>query len=147
MINSQQNRVDILQDRFGLKVASCLTATTSDLPYDIAERLRAAREQAVSQRRIASARTVSSVVSLGRSAALTADSDEGLSWWARIGTAIPLLVLLVGLIAIHTVQSDNRAQELAEVDAALLTDVLPPAAFADPGFVQFLKANLQARAS
>ena len=31
--------------------------------------------------------------------------------------------------------------ELAEVDAALLTDALPPAAYADPGFLQFLKGN------
>ncbi|MBC7611256.1 MAG: DUF3619 family protein, partial [Polaromonas sp.] len=28
-----------------------------------------------------------------------------------------------------------------EVDAALLTDELPPAAFSDPGFVQFLKVT------
>ena len=142
MINSQQNRVDILQDRFALKLASCLTAGTADMPYDISERLRAAREQAVAQRKISHVRTASTVVNSGRSAALTADVDDGLSWWARIGTAIPLLVLVVGLVAIQVVQSDNRAQEIAEVDAALLTDVLPPAAFADPGFVQFLKANL-----
>jgi len=32
--------------------------------------------------------------------------------------------------------------ELAEVDVALLTDVLPPAAFADPGFIEFLKSEL-----
>ena len=31
--------------------------------------------------------------------------------------------------------------EVAEVDAALLTDDLPPAAFSDPGFVQFLKTT------
>jgi hypothetical protein len=31
---------------------------------------------------------------------------------------------------------------LAEVDVALLTDELPPAAFADPGFLQFLKTDL-----
>ena len=30
---------------------------------------------------------------------------------------------------------------MAEVDAALLTDDLPPAAYADPGFVQFLKTS------
>jgi hypothetical protein len=28
---------------------------------------------------------------------------------------------------------------LAEVDSALLIDDLPPAAYADPGFLQFLK--------
>jgi len=45
------------------------------------------------------------------------------------------------LLVINSIQNDNRAQELAEVDVALLTDELPPDAFADPGFVQFLKAT------
>jgi Protein of unknown function (DUF3619) len=40
------------------------------------------------------------------------------------------------------VQSDQRAQYLAEVDAAMLTDYLPPAAYADPGFVQFLNTDM-----
>jgi hypothetical protein len=39
-------------------------------------------------------------------------------------------------------QNEDRARELAEVDVALLTDDLPPAAFSDPGFLQFLKTDL-----
>jgi hypothetical protein len=39
------------------------------------------------------------------------------------------------------VQKEDRANELAEVDTALLTDDLPPSAYADPGFVQFLRAG------
>jgi hypothetical protein len=50
MTNSLQNRADILQERFALKAASYLTAGTADLPYEISERLRAARAQAVSKR-------------------------------------------------------------------------------------------------
>jgi hypothetical protein len=39
-------------------------------------------------------------------------------------------------------QLDRRgASELAEVDVALLTDELPPAAFADSGFLQFLQSD------
>ncbi len=34
--------------------------------------------------------------------------------------------------------------EVAEVDAALLTDDLPPSAYADPGFLQYLKTTAQA---
>ena len=51
----------------------------------------------------------------------------------------PLVVLAAGLIVINTVQNERRASEVAEVDAALLTDDLPPSAYADPGFGQFLK--------
>jgi hypothetical protein len=53
MTNSLQKRADILQDRFGLKTASYLSAGAADLPYDISERLRAARVQAVSSRKVA----------------------------------------------------------------------------------------------
>lgn len=141
MTNSLQNRADILQDRFALKAASYLTASTADLPYDISERLRAARVQAISKRKITKTQTAGSVVNAGGSAALNWGSDDGLGWWSRIGSVVPLIALVVGLLVINSIQNDNRAQELAEVDVALLTDDLPPAAFADPGFLQFLKAN------
>jgi len=141
MTNSLQKKAEILQDRFGLKTASYLSADAADLPYNISERLRAARVQAISKRKIAKVETSASVVNSGGSAALTWGSDDGLSWWARIGSVVPLIALVVGLLAINSIQNDKRAQEVAEVDVALLTDELPPAAFADPGFVQFLKAT------
>ena len=141
MTNSLQNRSDILQDRFALKAASYLSAGTSDLPYDISERLRAARVQAVSKRKIAKTQTASSVVSSSHGAALTWGGEDGMSLWSRIGSVVPLIALVVGLLAINSIQNDNRAREVAEVDAALLTDELPPSAFSDPGFVQFLKVT------
>ena len=51
------------------------------------------------------------------------------------------MALVVGLVVINTAQDESSANDLAEVDAALLTDDLPPAAYADPGFVQFLKTS------
>ena len=141
MTNSLQNRSDILQDRFALKATSYLSAGTADLPYDISERLRAARVQAVSKRKMAQSQTATSVVNTGGSAALAWGGDEGLSGWSRIALVFPLIALVVGLLTINAIQIDNRAQEVAEVDAALLIDELPPAAFADPGFVQFLKST------
>lgn len=141
MTNSLQKRAASLQDRYGLKTASYLSAGAANVSHDISERLRAARFQAVSKRKIAKIQTSGSVVNAGGSAALTWGSDDGLSWWARIGSVVPLIALVVGLLAINSIQSDNRDQEVAEVDVALLTDELPPAAFADPGFIQFLKAT------
>lgn len=143
MTNSLKNRSEILQDRFALKTTSYLSAGMADLPYDISERLRAARTQAVAQRKIAKVPVAASVSQNGASASLTLGSGfgDGLGWWARVGSLVPLITLVFGLLVINSVQSDNRAQELAEVDAALLIDALPPAAFADPGFVQFLKST------
>ncbi len=147
MTHSLQKQVDVLQDRFGLKTAAHLSAGAASLPYDVSERLRAARFQALAQRKIARTETVSSVAGSGNAASLTWGADEGVSWWARVGSVAPLIALVVGLLAIDAIQNDNRAQEVAEVDVALLTDDLPPAAFADPGFVQFLKTARPAPAA
>jgi hypothetical protein len=140
MSNSQNYQDQLLQERFALKVAARLSDATEALPHDISERLRAARVQALSLRKATQARTASSVVMSGGAGALTFGQEET-GWWNRIASAIPLIALIVGLIAINMVQTDNRANELAEVDAALLTDDLPPAAYTDPGFLQFLKSN------
>ena len=56
--------------------------------------------------------------------------------------ALPVLALVIGLGAIQWIQQDNRTNELAAIDSALLTDELPPDAYADAGFVKFLKQGL-----
>jgi hypothetical protein len=129
-----------LQDRIGRQVAARLAAGAAELPYEISERLRAARVQAVARRKPAILQFAPSVAASGGAATLTF-GDEGMSLWGRIGSALPLVALVAGLVLIHTIQDDYRASEVAEVDAALLTDDLPPAAYADPGFVQFLKSG------
>jgi hypothetical protein len=140
MSNTQHYQNQLLQERFALKLAARLSETTEALPHDISERLRAARVQALGHRKAAQARTASTVVMSGGAAALTFGQEET-GWWSRIASALPLIALIAGLVAINMVQIDNRANELAEVDAALLTDDLPPAAYTDPGFLQFLKSD------
>lgn len=141
MNHSLQKRTEILQDRYGLKTASYLSAGAADLPYDISERLRAARAQAVAVRKVASVQTASVAAASGTGSVLTWGSGERFGLWYRIGSILPLVALVVGLLTINSLQTDNLVQELAEVDSALLTDDLPPDAFSDPGFVQFLKVS------
>ena len=139
MTNSHLYQNLVAQDRFGLQVAARLSDAADELPYDISERLRAARTRALSQRRSA-AQTASSVTRSGSAATLTFGTEH-LNWWDRVAAAAPLLALVLGLVAINVIQNDKRASEIAEIDAALLTDDLPPAAYADPGFTQFLKSR------
>lgn len=141
MTYSNQNRADILQDRFALQTVSFLSTGAANLPHDISERLRSARVQAVAKRKIAKTQPAGSAINMRGSAAMTWGTPDGLGWWGRVGSVMPLIALVVGMLTINSVQNDNRAQEVAEVDAALLTDDLPPAAFSDPGFVQFLRTN------
>jgi len=140
MTNSLQYQTEILQDRYGLKVASILTDASDNLSRDITERLRFARAQALARRKALKLETASSLLDLGTTVALGA-GDEHLTWWNRIGAALPLLALVLGLVAIHSALDDRSAREIAGIDAALLVDDLPPAAYADPGFSQFLKVS------
>lgn len=128
------------QDQFGRRVAARLDAGLADLPHDISERLRAARVQAVAQRKLALQPVPALAASTSGQATLGA-GDDRVPLWQRLASVLPLVALAAGLVAIHVVQNERRASEVAEVDAALLTDDLPPAAYADPGFVQFLKSE------
>jgi hypothetical protein len=127
-------------DRFGRRVAARLSAGTAELPYALRERLRAARMQALAQRKPARLAGAPAVYGQRGGVTLTV-GDDSPGLWTRIASALPLLALAAGLVLIYDVQSDRRAAEVAEVDAALLTDDLPPAAYADPGFVQFLRTG------
>ena len=138
MTNSHQYRAEVLQDRFGLKLAARLSSDALELPHDIGERLRVARMQALSRRKVSQPVGAGAVLWSG-GAAVLGFGDEGLSWWGRIASALALLVLAIGLVTINVVQNDNVAKEVAAIDAALLVDDLPPAAYVDPGFAQFIK--------
>lgn len=113
----------------------------SALPHDIEQRLRFARDRAVAEaaaqrRRLAVA---TGVVGLSHgTAALT-----GPAWWQRLASTLPLLVLVAGLLAIPQLKNAGQIDAAAEIDAILLADELPPAAYTDPGFAEFLKGPPQ----
>ncbi|HEX7867407.1 MAG TPA: DUF3619 family protein [Variovorax sp.] len=126
----------VAEDQFGQRLAARLSAGNRELPHDIGERLRVARAQAVAARKQPpQLRAAPVVMQSGHTLTM------GGSWWTRIGSVVPLIALVAGLITISVMQDDDRASELAEVDSALLTGDLPPAAYTDPGFAQFLKAD------
>jgi Protein of unknown function (DUF3619) len=138
MTNANAHHLDALADRFGLKVAARLNE--QDLPHDISERLRVARAQALARMPKVRTQTVKSASMSGGAAVLGGgSSDDGLNWWLRIGSIVPLLALVAGLVAVGVITDNDNAREVAEIDVQLLTDELPPDAHTDPGFAQFLK--------
>ena len=126
-------------DQFGRAVAARLSASTDEMPYEVRERLRAVRVRALEARKKPAIAPVMVGHRAGAATLAFGDGKPGL--FTRIASILPLVLLAAGLVMIHTFQSERRASELAEVDAALLTDDLPPAAYADPGFVQYLKST------
>ena len=131
---------DGLEARFGVRVASMLGERARSTAPDISERLRFAREQALSRAQAArrvQAAAAPVVVGRGRAAVLA----NPLGWWFKLGSAAPLALLVLGLAGIAHVHDKAQIAAVAEVDAALLADDLPPAAYTDPGFAEYLKTN------
>lgn len=128
------------QDRFALKLTSRLSDSADALPHNISERLRTARMQALGVHKQAKLVTSLQVLSNGMTATLSL-GGSGSELWRRAASLLPLLALVAGLFAIQYLGSDERARDMADLDSALLTDDLPPAAYTDPGFAQFLKSR------
>jgi hypothetical protein len=151
-VSAPSSDLDARLARFGQRVAASLNERSADLPHDVTERLRFAREQALARAAEArAARTVAataspSVVQMGAVLATSGgpglpgaggQSNNGL--WAKLISMLPLLALLAGLLLMHQGQLHEQIVAAAEVDTALLSDNLPPAAFSDPGFAEYLR--------
>jgi Protein of unknown function (DUF3619) len=133
------------EDLLARRLAMALSAASARVPDDIQQRLQFGRQQALAgaaQRRrvLASER---SVATGGSGSALVMAGGPGSGgWWQRLGTAIPLIVLVVGLYGIDQWQLRESVLAAADVDALLLADDLPPVAYTDPGFGEFLHTTV-----
>jgi hypothetical protein len=125
------------EQEFGARVIAGLGGGSPVVDAHIERRLSAARWQAVEAaqrvRRLKALEARASLVSYGSAAGLT-------PWWARLAAFMPVVALTLGLICIDRFSLTQRIEAAAEVDAALLSGDLPPAAYADPGFAEFLKS-------
>jgi uncharacterized SAM-dependent methyltransferase len=126
-------------DRLGLELARMLNDSASALPADITERLRAARMQALAAQ---NTQMAPQVVAAGHSLILSDPPGQSSRLWRMLASLLPLLALMAGLMALQISHKEQIVQELAEIDAALLVDDLPPAAYTDPGFMQYLRHTL-----
>lgn len=127
---------DALESRFALRLTARLSERTLDIGPDIGERLRVSRERAIDRARQVRASEAAQSRS-GFTAAGAAILGGG--WWTKLGIVLPLVALLAGLVLIQQSHLDEQISAAAEIDAALLADDVPPDAYSDPGFVEFLK--------
>lgn len=141
----------LANEQFAHKLTAHLSMGEAALPYVVTERLRASREQALAQRKrpasVLALRPEVPAALLGMQSDHTAllgaggSQDNTPLWVRRLLTALPL-VALVGALAFINADQDSRATvDVAELDAALLTSELPPAAYTDAGFLQFLQTS------
>lgn len=137
---STPTALDVLQTRFALRVTARLNEGSQRLEPDITERLRFAREQALARARVVRQARMS--VPVIRTAGTVArPARTGSNWWLKLAATLPVIALVAGLILIQDSQTDTQIAAAAEVDTALLSDDLPPDAYRDAGFAEFLKVS------
>lgn len=134
---------EAFEARFALRATAHLTAQADALPNDISERLRIARENAVRRARATRVEVAPQVAVSRSGATLTwpgTPRGGGSGWWVKLAALLPFVALLAGLMLIQDWHGSNQVSAAAEIDASLLADDLPPSAYSDPGFLEFLKS-------
>lgn len=118
---------------FAYKVRHALNQHLDQLPASTVERLACARNMAISRKKAQAPARVAQ-----RAFADNIASVFTFSWLGRVGVAIPLLALVAGLAGVYQYEQEQRIAEIAELDAAVLSDELPLTAYLDHGFNAYL---------
>jgi hypothetical protein len=118
---------------FANKIRKLLNSDLT-LKSDHAERLRAAREQALAHQR-----TAQPALAMAFSDRVTAVLGGGPGFVSQM--AMAALFLIVGLVGITYWNNTQRVTDIEEIDAALLTSDLPIDAYLDKGFDAWLKRS------
>lgn len=125
---------------FAYKVRRAMTESTEQIPETTLERLKAARELALScQKQAAPSKALAfgGILAGSNGASFSQKSSEQ-SWFRKIWIILPLLVFALGLYGIYEHEQEQQINDLAEIDAAVLVDELPPDAYLDNGFNAYL---------
>jgi hypothetical protein len=128
------------------KIRHALNQNLENLPASTTDRLAAARAAALARKR-ADAPRAAPVQQAQRKPVREPRFDLrsalALPWAMRAAVAAPLLAMVVGLVGVYQNEREQRTAELAELDAAVLSDDLPLTAYTDHGFNAYLAQQQQ----
>jgi len=119
---------------FTRRIRSHLDQSTQ-LDPAIADKLRAARELALSRQRPEPA----PVLAWADNVFGNGEGWRGVGWQIGARVLLPAAVLIVAVAGIYNWQEKQRLAEIVELDSQLLTDDLPIDAYLDRGFENWLK--------
>jgi hypothetical protein len=126
---------------FAYRVRHALNEKLDDLPASTTNRLAAARQAAMARKK------PHAEVRVVRTATVTATAGGGgrlsapLGWISRFAVVLPLLMIVGGMVGVYQYEQQQSIAELAELDAAVLTDELPLSAYLDNGFNAYLETR------
>jgi hypothetical protein len=126
------------ENEFGYRVRQALNEGAAQLDYKTAYRLEQARRKALVAHRAETAPAWRPALA-GAGAPWT--DEPGPSWGQRLGLAAPLLAIVVGFVAIYQWQYEQRINQMADIDFAVLLDEAPIDAYADKGFGALLQTG------
>ncbi|KQV45171.1 DUF3619 family protein [Massilia sp. Root335] len=123
------------------KIRHALNENLDNLPASTTDRLAAARAQALARKKAdAPARARAP-----QRAAFDLGALFSMQWVARAAVVAPLLAMVAGMVGVYQYEREQRVAELAELDAAVLSDDLPLTAYTDHGFNAYLAQQQQAQ--
>jgi hypothetical protein len=123
------------------KIRHALNDNLDNLPASTTDRLAAARAQALARKKAdAPVRAASQ-----RRAAFDLGSLFSMQWVARAAVVAPLLAMVAGMVGVYQYEREQHVAEVAELDAAVLSDDLPLTAYTDHGFNAYLAQQQQAQ--
>ena len=120
------------EDELGAGIAKVLEEGTQALAPEQRERLAAARRKALSQHQRAKTAPAWVPAWAGPLSDFTEQSVLGVRY------LIPFAALLLGLLGVVYVHTGTVSSDIADIDAALLTDELPINAFLDTSLDSWL---------
>jgi hypothetical protein len=121
-------RKDQYESDFAGRVRDLLNASTENLDQGVAVRLYESRCDALRHQ-------AAPVTALGLAGFGQFVSDSLHSHYRGI---LAFVALAIGAVGVQVWQNDRDATELAEIDSALLSDEVPPSAYTDQGFMEWL---------
>ena len=126
------------EERYASRVRQALNHGLKDIPPASARRLEAARHLALSRQKQPAPRLVLANSDLPRFHFNFASDNRYLR------QILAIFALLLGMWISFYMDSNKYISEIEEVDSALLSDDLPPEAFLDNDFFEWLKDDTSA---
>jgi hypothetical protein len=126
------------------KIRHALNETLDELPASTTDRLAAARAQALARKKADVPRVAQTVRQAQlQTAGFDLRSLFSTQWAMRAAVVAPLLLMVAGMVGVYQYEHEQRIAELAELDAAVLSDDLPLTAYTDHGFNAYLAQQQQ----
>ncbi|MDO8300211.1 DUF3619 family protein [Lacisediminimonas sp.] len=129
--------MNVRQINFAYRVRHALNEHLESMPAQTADRLAAARAVALQRKKpdAPQRQLVTNQTFAGRAGGVFGDR---LSWLARMGAVLPMIVVAAGIFALYHSEYQQRISDVAEMDAMVLSDELPLKAYLDNGFNAYL---------